>query len=852
MARPSSASGPLRKAAIVLGAVVVLVAIAWGTLTLLFPPARVRALVGQQLSQALTREVRFVGASVGLFPPVRLTVTQPALAEPGGFARGAAFQARSLHLDLDVFALVGGKVVVRRMVVDGPSLHLVMRPDGTTNLDGIARPAKDERVAKPMDLAVRELRVVGGRLLVDDLKAERRTALAIDSRLTLASERAGTRTSTSGSTLLSELAVGPLSATRLSDLNQGLAKLRWRIDHRGVFDSKQQRLALERLDLGVGRAQVAVRGVVDAPGPKARLDLKVAGSEVDLAEILDALSVADARALNGLRGAGRLDFDLAVRGRLGPDRLPTLVGPLSLTGGEFRYPGTTAGVQGLAFHARFGPDSVHIPDVVARVAGQPVRGRLLVTRLQDPVVSFSIQGDVDLAAVAPLLAPKDTRLAGRAAVDVSGRGRAKDPGSMALEGRATLREVSVEAPRLPEKVEQISGEVRFSQSRAQVNQLTARAGKSSFTLDANVTRPLALLAPLEPKSGPKVAPAGVDFTLRSPYLDLAELLPPGPGEVLTPNATGGGRVTIGQLKNQKLDVRQVSATVGFEPGIVAVPSFSLQGYGGAIVGNARFDLRDPAKPGFAVKAKAESLQANAFLSTWTGAKDWLRGSLTTDIDLSGRGTTPDLLQQTLSAAGLADFANGQVGPGPALEAVARATRIDGLEDLRFKDLHLPFRVERGRVITDRATIDGPNGKWITTGGVGFDGSLDYAVSVTLPPDVVQRLGARSAVAAGALTDEQGNMLIDLRVSGTARSPKVALDLASMRDRLIGKASAALTDQKERLEQQARDALAARQKTAEDSLRRVIDQRKKALEDSLKNRARDVLRGFFGGGDSTAP
>jgi hypothetical protein len=184
--------------------------------------------------------------------------------------------------------------------------------------------------------------------------------------------------------------------------------------------------------------------------------------------------------------------------------------------------------------------------------------------------------------------------------------------------------------------------------------------------------------------------------------------------------------------------------------------------------------------------------------------------------------------------------------------VARATRIDGLEDLRFKDLHLPFRVERGRVITDRATIDGPNGKWITTGGVGFDGSLDYAVSVTLPPDVVQRLGARSAVAAGALTDEQGNMLIDLRVSGTARSPKVALDLASMRDRLIGKASAALTDQKERLEQQARDALAARQKTAEDSLRRVIDQRKKALEDSLKNRARDVLRGFFGGGDSTAP
>lgn len=852
MTRPSTGSGLVRTAAIVAGALVVVVALAWGALTLLFPPARVRALVGQQLTQALSREVRFEGASVGLFPPVRLTVTRPALAEPGGFARGAAFQARSLHLDLDVFALLRGKVVVRRMVVEAPSLHLVMRADGTTNLDGIAKVEPKKPAAKPMDLAIRELRIVDGRVLVDDLKAERRTALGVDAKIALASERGGTRFSTSGSTVLSDLAVGPLSATRLSDLNQGMAKLRWTIEHRGAFDTKQNRLALEQLDLGVGRARLAVRGVVDEPGPKARLDLKIAGSRVDLAEILDALSAADARALNGLRGAGRLDFDLAVRGRLGPDRLPTLVGPLSLTGGEFRYPGTTAGVQDLSFHARFGPDSVSIPDIVARVADQPVRGRLLVTQLQDPMVAFSLQGDVDLAAVTPLIAAKDTRLDGRASVDVSGRGRAKDPGAMALEGRATLHAVSVETPKLPKRVEQISGEVRFSQARATVRQLTARAGKSSYTLDAIVTRPLALLAPLEPKSGPKVAPAGVDFTLNSPYLDLEELLPPGPGDPLTPNATGGGRVSITQLKSQKLDVRDVTATVGLEPGIVSVPSFSLKGYGGAIAGNARFDVRDPTKPGFWVKAKGESLQANAFLSTWTGAKDWVRGSLNTDIDLSGQGATPELLQRTLNAAGLADFANGQIGPGPALEAIARATRIEALQDLRFKDLHLPFRVERGRVITDRATIDGTNGKWVTTGGVGFDGSLDYAVSVTLPPDVVQRIGARGALAAGALTDAQGNLLIDLRVSGTARAPKVSLDLASMRDRLIGKASAALTDQKDRLEKEARDALLARQTAAQDSLRRALDARKKALEDSLKNKARDVLRGFFGGKDSTSP
>src|SRR4029453_17022812 len=133
---------------------------------------------------------------------------------------------------------------------------------------------------------------------------------------------------------------------------------------------------------------------------------------------------------------------------------------------------------------------------------------------------FRVEGDVDLAAVAPLIAPKDTKLGGRAAVNVSGTGRAKDPGGFALDGRARLRGVSVQRPALPSRIEQIQGDVRFSHAQASLTGFSARAGKSSFALDGTATRPLALLA----KPG-SMAPSKVDFTLRSPYLDLAELLP---------------------------------------------------------------------------------------------------------------------------------------------------------------------------------------------------------------------------------------------------------------------------------------------------------------------------------------
>jgi uncharacterized protein involved in outer membrane biogenesis len=850
MTNSSRAPGLTRIVLIVVGALVALVVVAWGALWTLLPPAKVRALVETQARQALAREVRLGGASVGLLPPVRLAVRDVALAEPGGFAEGAAFQARALLVDVDPFALLARKVVVRRLTLDRPALHLVLRADGTTNFDGLLKSAPGGAVAAPraapMDVAIQQFSIRDGNLLVDDLKARRRTALAVGTRTSLALE-GGSRVATAGVTRLSGLARGPLSAARLSDLDQSLARVEWRIEHRGKFDSGRKRLALEKLALAFGRASLDCSGLVDDPGPKARIDLHARGQGVDLGEILDVLSAADARALSGVRGDGRLGFDLRIVGALGPGRLPNVTGSLGVSEASFRYPGAAASVSDLSFTARFAPDSVGIGDLRCRVSDQPVRAAFTAERFADPIVTFAVQGNLDLAAVAPMVAPKDTRLAGRADVDVRGRGRAKDPGGVALQGAARLSGVSVESPALPKKVEQVSGTVRFSPASARVQDLTARAGRSSFTLDATVTRPLAVMG----KPG-EVAPAGVDFSLDSPYLDLAELLPPTPGPTVLPNAEGGGRVRIGRLIQQRLDVSDVRAQVAMTPRTLSVPSFSLRGYDGDVSGSAAFDLDDPASPGFQVKARVDSISADALLSAWTPAKGFLRGVMSSDLDLAGDGTSPEDLKRSLTAVGLAALFDGQIGPGPALEAIAALVKMPSLKEAKFKDLRLPFQVEHGRVATREVDLKTSAGDWKLSGAVGFDGSLDYAVSITVPADQVARLGTDAARAAGALADPQGRLLIDLKVGGTAKAPKVSWDTRATRDRLAGRVSQAITEQRARLESEL--AQVARERLlgiAADSARRAGAPPAVDL-DSLGRRAKDVLKGFFGGSKPAPP
>src|SRR5262245_1765531 len=852
---------PLRVVLVVAGAILLVVALCWGALVILFPPARVRALVSARLGAVMSREVRFADASVSLWPPVRLTVSQPGLAEPGGFGNGAAFQARSIHLDLDLFALLSRRVVVRRLVLERPAIHLVLRPDGTTNFDGLLKPQPAARpnAGGAMDLAVRARQVREGRALIDDLKAARRTAFGIESRISLAAESGGEQVATAGETVISGLARGPMSAARLSDLKPFLGGLDWRLAHDGKFDAKQKRLALARLALQLGRTDLALSGVVDDIGPRSRVDLRAKGAGVDLGAVLGFLAAADAAALHGVSGGGRLDFDLAIRGAMAPGSIPSIAGTLTIADGAFRYPGAPAGVEALALTARFAPDTVSIGDARARVAGQPVRAALFATHFADPWVRFAVQGDLDLAAVAPMVAPKDTKLGGRAAVNVQGSGRAKDPGSLALAGGAKLTDVSVQSPMLPNRVEGVKGDIQFSQSRASVTGFSARSGKSSIALDATVDRPLALMSGMPGvapaaagPSAPRVAPAAVSFNAASSYFDVADFLPTTPGAPVLPNATGEGKVTIAHLRNQKLDVTDVHARVALEPGVLAVPEFSMHAYGGTALGNARFDLRDPAKPSFAVKTQVDSLEADDILSAWTPVKGLLHGSLGTTLNLSGAGATPADLQRTLTAVGLALVADGTLGPGPALEAIARYTQIPALKQVRFKDGRLPFRVERGRVVTDPVTLKGPSGDWRLIGSVGFDGTLDYAVSGTLPPEVAAKLAAKSALAAGALADPEGRILLDLRLTGKAVAPQVAWDGNAMRDRLAGKASQALEAQRAKLEAEAKSAAQAQLVAAEDSARKVLERAQKSAADSLKRRAGDLLKGFFNTPRDTTP
>ena len=103
-----------------------------------------------------------------------------------------------------------------------------------------------------------------------------------------------------------------------------------------------------------------------------------------------------------------------------------MTGALTVHDAAIRYAGASAEVGGLSFTANFRPDTLFVPDLRATVAQQPVAARILAWNFADPMLDVAVRGNVDLAAVAPLVAPAGTKLSGHAVVDAIGRGRAQD------------------------------------------------------------------------------------------------------------------------------------------------------------------------------------------------------------------------------------------------------------------------------------------------------------------------------------------------------------------------------------------------------------------------------------------
>jgi len=274
-----------------------------------------------------------------------------------------------------------------------------------------------------------------------------------------------------------------------------------------------------------------------------------------------------------------------------------------------------------------------------------------------------------------------------------------------------------------------------------------------------------------------------------------------------PDINVGGQIFIKRAIFKEMEFNNLSASLDVTDGVLRLDNIVAQVFSGSLGGEVTCDLNDIDHIQYDMNVTANQIEANDFLSRFTAFDDRLFGKLNLNANFSGKGNRLEEIQRSLSANGTATFADGKLVNWELLDKLASFVKMKSFKEQKIKNLRNSFRITDERVWFDDFSATTKDGDFELIGSVGLDGSLDYMLTAVLSPELSLRFDALGDLS-DYLKNEQGRVVLDIKISGLAKNPEFALDTSraekKLKDQMKAKAEEKKDEIKDQLKEKAED------------------------------------------------
>jgi len=255
---------------------------------------------------------------------------------------------------------------------------------------------------------------------------------------------------------------------------------------------------------------------------------------------------------------------------------------------------------------------------------------------------------------------------------------------------------------------------------------------------------------------------------------------------LLARAEGRAKLAVDKGRAAGIDCQDLRADLTVAEGRLRAHALEVAAFGGKFSGaGSELPLAGGAEP-FVAKGTIAAMDVATLLARFAPDAKVLGGSLSADIDLSGRGTRPADLKNSLTGKLTGGIANAEFLPAALLDPVARALaravkvpalasalgqaeqRVAAFADRALGDLAGAVRFDGGVMeIAKPLTARTPHGSLVLAGKVGLDGRTDLTGTLALTPEAVASL-------VGGKLNLTEPLPVKLKLSGPLRSPHIAV------------------------------------------------------------------------------
>lgn len=422
---------------IIIGALLVLFIAALFIIPRVFKD-EIRAAIDQKLAKTIDAEVFFDTESFGLslltnFPNITVSLDDFGVVGKGAFTGDTLLDVKAMELEIDLFKVIGGEVVLTGLGLTEPHILILGLEDGTANYDIMIpsdAPAEEETEesesteGESMTIAIDHWFIDNGSFVYYNLGSE----IFLDlSGLTL----------TGGGDLTSER-FDLATALDIDRVGFEYGEVKY-LDGQSVngdiildMNYSDFTFAFKQNTLFVNDFGLSFDGMFGMPDEGYFMDLSFASEATDFKNLLSLVPALYQKDFNDLTAKGNVQFDGSLKGLYSFEGggLPAFRFNLRVDEGEFNYPNLPSALEGVNLHLLVDNQDGIIDNTVIDLQtlkmsvgpSNPFEGKAKISGLATPEIDATLKGSLDLAAITsalPLESLEGLEVAGRFGIDLS-------------------------------------------------------------------------------------------------------------------------------------------------------------------------------------------------------------------------------------------------------------------------------------------------------------------------------------------------------------------------------------------------------------------------------------------------
>jgi uncharacterized protein involved in outer membrane biogenesis len=771
---------------IVVGIILLIIA-ATVVVKLVFTKEKLMAMLVPRIETALKRKVEIQDVSVSIWRGLGVDVNGMKVLNPPGFNQPTLLQFDQLQVRVKFLPLLHKRIEISKLILKDPVINLEKTPAGVSNYADLTE-SKGGKIILP--IAFDQMEIKNGEIHYQDSQGGKKIYLHhLDQSARLSLDEKMENASVVGKITVPQIELS------LPDYKGKLPPLTLSIEHDVNLNMPGDWLDVKSIKIGIAKIEMEVKGKIENISTVPVLNLVVESNEIPMSDLIASLPQTEASLVSKLKLSGDMKITALFKGATKGEQPLQARGKIELNNVKVDFSGVPESFNMPYGEVNFTNQSLNFYTSQAKLGQAPVELKVVVDNFSDPNLTAELKAKLNLAMVSEIVQmPEKTSLAGNADINVKASGKIKKavktmgPEGMNVSGQLQLSNVEATTPTLGVPVSNLNATFSFQKGNVDIPNLSLSLGKSSLTLQGKVNGGIQYFLF---KQGEE---PHLEFSMSSPLLNLDEILPPSPetkpGEKTAsadtilplPNIDVDGQISIQKTIFRQVELTDLSAKVEVKDGVLHLDNVASKVYSGSVGGKVTCDLNDIEQIPYNIDVTANQIEANDFLSRFTGFDNHLYGKLNMTADFSGKGNELTDLQKTLIAKGKVTFTDGKLVNWDILNKIASFLKMDSFKEQQIKTLWNVFRIENSRVWFDDFSAVTQDGDYKLTGSVGLDGSLDYKLNAVLSPVLSTKFDALGSFS-NYLKNDQGRVVLDIKVKGPVTNPEFYLDTSQPQEKL---------------------------------------------------------------------